>query len=82
MEIHSTLRLARLAAVLAVGFGSMAYDAKAGGLKGGANAASAGTPFKNPVKGSPTVVYPGPVFIGPPRPPGKSGKGPCPKGGC
>jgi len=82
MESHSTLRLACLAAVLAVGFASMAYDAKAGGLKGGANTASQGTPSKNPVKGSPTVVYPGPVFTGPPKPPGKGGKGGCPKGGC
>jgi hypothetical protein len=80
MEIHSTLRLACLAAALAVGLAGMAYEAKAGGLKGGANTASPGTPSKNPVKGSPTVVYPGPVVIGPPPPPGKGGG--CPKGGC
>jgi hypothetical protein len=83
MESHSTLRLACLAAVLAAGLAGMVYDAKAGGLKGGANTASSGTPSKNPVKGSPTVVYTDPVVIGPPRPPGKGGKGGgCPKGGC
>jgi hypothetical protein len=80
MEIHSTSRLACLAAVLAAGLAGMAYDAKAGGLKGGANTASPGTPSKNPVKGSPTVVYPGPVIVGPPPPPGKGGG--CPKGAC
>jgi hypothetical protein len=79
MEIHSTLRLSCLAAVLAAGLAGMAYEAKAGGLKGGANTASPGTK-PNPVKGSPTVVYPGPVVIGPPPPPGKGGG--CPKGGC
>ena len=68
MEIHSTLRLACLAAVLAAGFAGMAYEAKAGGLKGGANTASPGTrPVA--VKGNPTVTYPGPVFTGPPKPP-------------
>jgi hypothetical protein len=82
VKTHSTLRLACLAAVLAAGVAAIAYDAKAGGLKGGANTASSGTPSKNPVKGSATVVYPGPVVVGPPRPPGKGGKGGCPKGGC
>jgi hypothetical protein len=81
MESHSTLRIACLAAVLAASFAGMALDAKAGGLKGGANTASPGTPSKNPVKGSPTVVYTDPV-IGLPKPPGKGGKGGCPKGGC
>lgn len=78
MEIHSTLRLACLAAVLAAGFAGMAYDAKAGGLKGGANTASTGT-RSNPVKGSPTVIHPDPVRVLPPPPPSKGG---CPKGGC
>ncbi len=78
MKIHSTLRLACLAAVLVAGFAGMAYEAKAGGLTGGANTASPGT-RSNPVKGSPTVLYPDPVRVGPPPPPGKGG---CPKGGC
>jgi hypothetical protein len=78
MQIHPMLRLACLAAVLAGGFVTMAYEAKAGGLKGGANTASPGT-HSNPVKGSPTVIDPGPARIGPPPPPGKGG---CPKGGC
>jgi hypothetical protein len=80
MEIHSTLRLACLAAVLAAGLAGMAYEAKAGGLKGGANTASPGTPPSRSVKGNPTVTYPGLVFTGPPKPPGKGGG--CPKGGC
>jgi hypothetical protein len=79
MRIHPALRLSCLAAVLAAGFAGMAYEAKAGGLKGGANTASLGT-HSNPVKGGPTVIDPGPARIGPPPPPGKGGG--CPKGGC
>jgi len=44
MEVHSTLRFACLAVVLAVGLAGMTYGTKAGGLKAGANTASLGAP--------------------------------------
>lgn len=80
MGSHSMLRIACLAAVLAAGLAGIAYEAKAGGLKGGANTASPGTPPSRSVKGNPTVLSPGLVPNGPPPPPGKGGG--CPKGGC
>jgi hypothetical protein len=66
MAIHSTLRFACLAAVLVAGVAGMACSAKPGGPKGGANAAPLGTPTKHPVKGIPSVLYPGSVPNGPP----------------
>ena len=81
MGTHSNLkRFVCLAVVLAVGFAGIAYEAQAGGLKGGSGLKSGATTMStgivsNPLKAGATSVLNVNPRIGPPPPPCKGNCG-------